>query len=202
MPASMPFVWVQPGGGRNSPVAPVWSLQARIIVGPRRNVPRKLLDMLHIEYQQLQPPPTPLPPPLGVVQQRATGIAKVPQHPPQSTQSARPPGGRNGGASGRPPGRRRGTPPNATPNAPTTPLKGGEGGGRPAPAGRRGPARMCDHQGQSTPLPRPTEEEVGGVHRTVITISVVVPGSRGGGGSPAFIFAPEEPRRLPSSLSQ
>ena len=43
----------------------------RIIVGPTRNVPRTLLDMLRIEYQQLLPPPLPVPPPLGVAQQRA-----------------------------------------------------------------------------------------------------------------------------------
>jgi hypothetical protein len=71
---------------------------------------------------------------------QGTTSARGRRGPPRSTQSAGPPGGRDGGASGRPPGGRRGTPPNATPNAP---LQGG--GGRPAPAARRGPARTCDH---------------------------------------------------------
>jgi hypothetical protein len=87
---------------------------------------------------------------------------------PRSTQSTGPPGGRDGGASGRPPGGRRGTPPNATSNAP---LQGG-GGGRPAPAGRRGPAGTCDHRGQSTTLPRPAGRR-GGRSSRVVVVAVI-----------------------------
>ena len=46
------------------------------------------------------------------------------------------------------------------------------------------------------------EEEVGGVQGAVVAVSVVVPRSRGGGGGHTVVFAPEEPRRLPSSLSR
>ena len=46
------------------------------------------------------------------------------------------------------------------------------------------------------------EKEVGGVHGAVVAISVIVPQSRGGGGGPAVVFAPEEPRQLTSTSSR
>ena len=47
-----------------------------------------------------------------------------------------------------------------------------------------------------------TEEEVGGVQDAVVAVSIVVPRSRGGGGGPSVVFAPEEPRGLPSLSSR
>ena len=65
----MQFVWVQPRGGGDRPVAPVWSLQAHIIMGPTRNIPWTSLDMLRIEYQRSRLPLSPLLPPLRAAQQ-------------------------------------------------------------------------------------------------------------------------------------